>query len=99
MPLLLKQSSVLFNNCTQFGQLVRLKAAIAGQSDGIDPEFRVAVIAFRVDMRRFARFTAEEKEPIRTLSQYRRHCSNLSSNWLGATELRFDIVDARAWMT
>jgi len=73
MPRLPQCVAILDNEFPNLGQLSRVESIIQDQLYGIKPELALIVSRLDVNMRRFFALVAEEKGPISSNSQYRRH--------------------------
>src|SRR5262245_42226469 len=68
---------MLFDQLADSVQLFPAEAAAAFDADGIEPEFRFAIVAFDMDMRWLASIAGIEEKPQRAYSKDSRHANML----------------------
>src|SRR5262249_55601872 len=73
IPTLQQLFLILLDQLADPIDLFTSETAAALEPDGVEPEFRFAVITFDVDVRRLAPIAGVEEEPKRTHSEYSRH--------------------------
>jgi hypothetical protein len=68
---------MLLDQLTESVNLFTAKAVAALQPDRVEPELRLTVVTFDVDVRGFAPIPGVEEEPERAHSEYSRHVGML----------------------